>query len=533
FMTGNYIKERLCELAKLDTSQIHQTLQIGRTPEFNTMNIRNIQRFLPLYPAGSTIGIIYVTRGLPWSKDETAGEFGAAHPWSKEVYHDNAYLNYLSWKKAVREAFGGATYNLVFTRGGIESDLRADNYFTYGVNKTNENGGVFIRIRDAIQTMKGYGISNILVVPCHWNYDNLDTIVFSKEVSGLPMTPKADVLAGKYDYTHCEDSAGTVAACGSAGAAAKITVMPSYSDLPQEFATAYYVMLQGTIEKFGVYPYGEEPAIGASRLITKLAGGAVEVTDPSSEIKGAKIDIPADPYPDRPQSFYYYTNADGSATTNALPVNDPADTNDCMWDDTVITIGQRTNPPAMSKAYPAGPAVHFGPYRTLFNRDVTLTIPCDGAAAKNKPLQPYIYNHTTKDWDPIDTASIDRTAATISFTTKVLGLFRAASLEPTLIKLSSFGAKHLFGRVVVSWQTEAETDNAGFNIYRADKEGGEYIKINDAIIPAKGSASEGSAYTFIDKKIQFGKSCSYKLEDIDLSGKATMHGPVSARFFFL
>ena len=74
FMTGNYIKERLCEIGKLNSIDIKQTRQVGRTPEFNTMNVRNIKPFIEAYPEGSTIGIIYTTRGLPWRKDETPKE---------------------------------------------------------------------------------------------------------------------------------------------------------------------------------------------------------------------------------------------------------------------------------------------------------------------------------------------------------------------------------------------------------------------------------------------------------------------------
>ena len=95
--------------------------------------------------------------------------------------------------------------------------------------------------------------------------------------------------------------------------------------------------------------------------VTKTAGGTVEVTDISSTVLGAKIEIPADPHPDRPDSFTPET---------AIPINDPADTNDSLWEDTTITIGYRENPPPMSVAEAAGPAVHFGPYRTFINRDV-------------------------------------------------------------------------------------------------------------------------------------------------------------------
>ena len=99
---------------------------------------------------------------------------------------------------------------------------------------------------------------------------------------------------------------------------------------------------------------------------------------------------------------------------------------------------------------------------------------------------------------------------------------------PTLITLSSFTAAARSGRVILDWSTESETDNAGFNIYRAESESGAYIKINDSFIPSQGSSTQGASYEFIDTNVQNRKTYYYKLEDIDLSGTATMHGPVNA-----
>ena len=81
---------------------------------------------------------------------------------------------------------------------------------------------------------------------------------------------------------------------------------------------------------------------------------------------------------------------------------------------------------------------------------------------------------------------------------------------------------------MLSWATESEIDNAGFNIYRAESENGAYAKINSAIVSAKGSPTQGTSYEFVDKEVKNKKTYYYKLEDIDLNGKSNMHGPVSA-----
>jgi hypothetical protein len=98
----------------------------------------------------------------------------------------------------------------------------------------------------------------------------------------------------------------------------------------------------------------------------------------------------------------------------------------------------------------------------------------------------------------------------------------------TAIELSSFTAQPGNGSVTLNWATETEIDNAGFNILRADSENGEYAKINAAIIPAKAGATQGASYQFIDNNARNRNTYYYKLEDIDLNGTSTMHGPKSA-----
>jgi hypothetical protein len=108
------------------------------------------------------------------------------------------------------------------------------------------------------------------------------------------------------------------------------------------------------------------------------------------------------------------------------------------------------------------------------------------------------------------------------------------TLDPTAITLSSFDAKPGNRSVTLNWVTGTEVDNAGFNIYRAGADGA-YVQINDEIIPADGNSASGAAYQFVDNNVQNRQTYSYKLEDVDLNGAKTMHGPVQAtpRFIYL
>jgi len=99
--------------------------------------------------------------------------------------------------------------------------------------------------------------------------------------------------------------------------------------------------------------------------------------------------------------------------------------------------------------------------------------------------------------------------------------------EPTAITLASFAAEAGVGSVTLAWQTAAEIDNAGFNVYRAAAPDGPYTKVNSALIAAEGDPTSGASYSFLDQELQPG-TYYYKLEDVDLSGVTTLHGPASA-----
>jgi hypothetical protein len=454
-MTGNYVKERLCELGTLDDFEINFSRQVGRTPEFNTMCVQNLEPYIDKYPQGTTIALVYVTRGLPWEVTNSSECMGNQYPFCQDVYFENAYLNYLSWKKAVKTAFGDQ-YNLVFTTDGSENDTLAKNLFTFSL-ETKDLMGVtgeqlFYTTRDGIQLAKAQGIDTIIVVPAHWNYDNLDTIMRSKEENWLPMVSKADLASAIYAVTHCEtadcdlktDTGASkcgrnpdltrnydhIVSCADPSAVAEITFIPAFSNMYDKFAVAYYVVLRGALERFGIYPQGPdasevgEPTIETSQLVTKLAGGTVTVSNPASQANGAAIIIPADPYPVFPETF----TCDGGEDPLSPHPPDPADTYDCLWEDTTITIGSLPSPPPMGATTAVGPAVYFGPYRTFFNRDVTITIPYDSASARGQTIGVYIYNHLTKDWDAVDHESIDEINGVVTFKTQVLGLFQVATV---------------------------------------------------------------------------------------------------------
>jgi len=98
----------------------------------------------------------------------------------------------------------------------------------------------------------------------------------------------------------------------------------------------------------------------------------------------------------------------------------------------------------------------------------------------------------------------------------------------TGVNLSSFSAVNNGGVVSLQWQTGFEVDNLGFNLYRETD--GQRVKINPSLIA--GSAllagsnvrvESGNSYSWQDDVTS--ASASYWLEDVDIDGTSTWHGP--------
>ena len=95
------------------------------------------------------------------------------------------------------------------------------------------------------------------------------------------------------------------------------------------------------------------------------------------------------------------------------------------------------------------------------------------------------------------------------------------------VELSDFAAVNINGVVKLTWTTQSEQNNLGFNIYRSSSEREGYEKINGALIPGAGTASAPRSYSYIDDRLEKGRTYYYQIEDIDTNGRLTLFGPVS------
>jgi hypothetical protein len=85
------------------------------------------------------------------------------------------------------------------------------------------------------------------------------------------------------------------------------------------------------------------------------------------------------------------------------------------------------------------------------------------------------------------------------------------------------------GNIEVTWTTLAETDNAGFAVYRSLSPDRGMTKVSERLIAPRGSALGGATYVFADSRVKPGHTYYYWVKDIDIYGHGKLHGPVSAR----
>jgi len=94
------------------------------------------------------------------------------------------------------------------------------------------------------------------------------------------------------------------------------------------------------------------------------------------------------------------------------------------------------------------------------------------------------------------------------------------------VTLVSFEAEGIDGKVILTWETASELDNAGFFIQRSNSETGTYQRVS-FFISSMGDDVVGAQYYFEDDEVTNGVTYWYKLEALDYSQNADFYGPIA------
>ena len=103
----------------------------------------------------------------------------------------------------------------------------------------------------------------------------------------------------------------------------------------------------------------------------------------------------------------------------------------------------------------------------------------------------------------------------------------------TLVELIAFSATGYAEGVLLAWQTGYEVDNLGFRLYRDDghqRRPLTQLLAGSALLTGPGTVlGAGRSYSWWDPTPPAEGDAQYWLEDIDLNGQSTWHGPIVAQ----
>ena len=89
---------------------------------------------------------------------------------------------------------------------------------------------------------------------------------------------------------------------------------------------------------------------------------------------------------------------------------------------------------------------------------------------------------------------------------------------------------------LLSWKTQSEIDNIGFNIWRSETEADIYDEegqvinyrcITADLIPGAGTSTTPQEYSYLDRTAENDKMYYYKIEQVDVNGQAAFIGPIA------
>ncbi len=104
-------------------------------------------------------------------------------------------------------------------------------------------------------------------------------------------------------------------------------------------------------------------------------------------------------------------------------------------------------------------------------------------------------------------------------------VYYGAQDVPLAVQATGFSIKADVASITLSWNTQSEINNAGFNVLREDP-GADVFKLissyssNDSL-RGMGTSTTGKDYNFKDNKVISGKTYNYKIQSVSTTGAAT------------
>lgn len=97
--------------------------------------------------------------------------------------------------------------------------------------------------------------------------------------------------------------------------------------------------------------------------------------------------------------------------------------------------------------------------------------------------------------------------------------------KPTYAAIAFLRAFVEDGAVIVEWRTSLEAGTVGFHLLRRDAAAGEFVRLNDALLPGLIVHPQGGTYRFLDDEAPLRGNLVYKLSEVEFSGTVREYGP--------
>lgn len=109
------------------------------------------------------------------------------------------------------------------------------------------------------------------------------------------------------------------------------------------------------------------------------------------------------------------------------------------------------------------------------------------------------------------------------------GYWAGGGSAPTAVVIAGFWIEVRADALVACWETVAEQEILGFNLYRSESgEPGTFVQLNEGLIPGQAPGSPlGASYEWPDPGVVPGQTYLYLLEAVDIYGGAAQYGPAT------
>ncbi len=158
--------------------------------------------------------------------------------------------------------------------------------------------------------------------------------------------------------------------------------------------------------------------------------------------------------------------------------------------------------------------------------DITFYYNANEANGVNTPA-PYHWNGTL--WESLLSGQCGACGTTFFVTALGVSAYSPFMVRdntpPLAVTLADFTGQMLSDHALLTWETTHELNNQGFIVLRSADPEGQPEPLT--FVPSQGPGSaQGFSYTWQDYKIEPNTTYWYWLEDVDLAGVVTRHGPI-------